>query len=113
PSLRQHRAQDALDLVERGLVGDQRRRELDDRVAAVVGPAVQAVVVQRLGEEAVEDAFGLLLGEGEDVPFEARRALQRGGDPVGERRGAPGGVRGGGADVRADHLGRQHQLGPA
>ena len=64
PRLRQHRAQDLLDLVEGRLVGDQRRRQLDDRVAAVVGTAVQAVLEQRLGEEAVEDALGLLVGEG-------------------------------------------------
>ena len=47
-------AEDLLDLVEVGLVADQRGRELDDRVAAVVGAAVEALVVERLGEEAAQ-----------------------------------------------------------
>ena len=42
PRLGQHRAQDGLDLLELLGVGDQRRRELDHRVAAVVGAADQA-----------------------------------------------------------------------
>ena len=41
-------AQDLLDLVEVRLVADQRRGELDDRVAAVVGAAVEARVVSAL-----------------------------------------------------------------
>src|SRR5450759_5441769 len=48
--LGQHRAQALLDVVELGLADDQRRCELDHRVAAVVGPAVQAGVEQRLGQ---------------------------------------------------------------
>lgn len=64
PGLGEDGAQDLLDLVEDRLVGDQRRGELDDRVATVVGAAVETVVVQRLGEEAVQDALGLLVVEG-------------------------------------------------
>src|SRR5437764_1461265 len=64
PCLGEDGAQDLLDLVEHRLVGDERRGELDDRIATVVGAAVEAVVVEGLGEEAVEDALGLLLVEG-------------------------------------------------
>ena len=42
----EHLAEDARDLVELRLAGDQRRRELDHRVAAVVGAADQALLVQ-------------------------------------------------------------------
>ena len=62
--LGEHAAQDLLDLVELGLADDQRRRELDHRVAAVVGPAVQAGVEQRLGEEAAQQPLGLVVVEG-------------------------------------------------
>ena len=58
------RAQRLLDHVELGLADDQRRRELDDRVAAVVGPAVQAGVEQRLGQEAAQQPLGLVVVEG-------------------------------------------------
>src|SRR4051812_34929012 len=44
PRFGQHRAQDAVDLLELGRVGDQWRAELDDRVAAVVGAADQAML---------------------------------------------------------------------
>ena len=54
--LGQHLAQDLLDLVEVLLVADQRGSELDDGVAPVVGAAVEARVVERLGEEAAEAA---------------------------------------------------------
>src|SRR5262245_43717536 len=57
-------AQDLLDLVEVLLGADQRRRELDDRVAAVVGAAVEALVVQRLGEVAAQQLLRLLVVEG-------------------------------------------------
>ena len=53
-----------LDLVEVRLVADQRRSELDDRVAAVVGAAVEAGVEQRLGEEAAQQPLGLVVVEG-------------------------------------------------
>jgi hypothetical protein len=48
PGLRQHVAQDLLHLVELGLATDQWGSDLDDRVAAVVGAAVQAVLEQRV-----------------------------------------------------------------
>src|SRR5690606_40276640 len=44
PRLSQHAAQDALDLVELGWTDRQRRGQLDDGVASVVGAAVQASV---------------------------------------------------------------------
>ena len=43
--------------------GDQRRRELDHRVAAVVGAADQAVLVQRAREEAAQQQLRLLVVE--------------------------------------------------
>ena len=46
-SLRKHLAQDRFDGVELGLTADQRRRQLDDGIAAIVGAAVQAVLEQR------------------------------------------------------------------
>ena len=42
---------------------DQRRRELDDRVAAVVGAAVQPGVEQRLGQEAAQQPLALVVVE--------------------------------------------------
>src|SRR3954468_16613045 len=57
-------AQDLLHLVEVLLVTDQRGSELDDRIAAVVGAAVEARVVERLGLEAAEELLGLLVVEG-------------------------------------------------
>ena len=45
-------AQHLLHLVELRRSADERRRDLDDDVAAVVGAAVQAVVEQRAGQEA-------------------------------------------------------------
>ena len=43
--------------------GDQRRRELDDRVAAVVGAAVQPGLEQRLGQEPAQQPLALLVVE--------------------------------------------------
>ena len=60
----QHHPQDLLHLVEVLLLARERRRELDDRVAAVVGPAVDALVVQRLGQEAAQQLLGLGVVEG-------------------------------------------------
>ena len=62
--LGQHLAQDLLHLVEVLLVADQRGSELDDRVATVVGAAVEARVVQRLGQEAAQQLLRLLVVEG-------------------------------------------------
>ncbi|CUR59731.1 hypothetical protein NOCA2670019 [metagenome] len=47
-----------------GLVADQRGRELDDGVASVVCPAVEAFVVERLGQEAAQQLLGLGVVEG-------------------------------------------------
>src|SRR5690242_9032950 len=57
------RAEPALDVVELRLADDQRRRELDDGVAAVVGAAVDAGVEERLGEVAAQEPLGLLVVE--------------------------------------------------
>ncbi len=62
--LGEHRAQPALDLVELGRTHRQRRGQLDDRVAPVVGPAVEAGVEERLGEEAPQQPLALILVEG-------------------------------------------------
>src|SRR5436305_967978 len=48
----EHRAQDLLDLLELLGTRDQRRRELDHGVAAVIGPADEAAPVELTGEEA-------------------------------------------------------------
>ena len=47
PRLGEHVPEDAGDLVELRLAGDQRRRDLDHRVAAVVGAADQALLEER------------------------------------------------------------------
>ena len=62
--LGEHLAQHAADLLELLGVGDQRRRQLDHRVAAVVGAADQPVLVERAGEEAAQQPLGLLVVEG-------------------------------------------------
>ena len=61
PRLAQHGAQDRLDLRELLGARDQRRGQLDDRVAAVVGAADQAAVVELAGEEAAQQLLGLLV----------------------------------------------------
>src|SRR6185437_5639490 len=63
PGLTQHGAQDLLDLVEVLLAADERRSQLYDRVAAVVGPADQPGVEQRLGQETAQQPLGLLVRE--------------------------------------------------
>src|SRR5689334_25194685 len=57
------RPQSRLDVVELGLADDQRRRELDHRVAPVVGAAVDAGLEQRLGQVAAQKALGLRVVE--------------------------------------------------
>ena len=52
-----------VDFLELLGVRDQRRRELDDRVAAVVGAADQAAAVELAGEEAAQQLLGLLVVE--------------------------------------------------
>ena len=63
PGLRQHRPQHVVDLVELLGVADQRRRELDHGVAAIVGAADQPAAVELAGEEAAQQPLGLLVGE--------------------------------------------------
>src|SRR5699024_3698940 len=63
PGLREDAADDLLHLVEFALAHRQRRRELDDRVSAIIGTAVQAAFVPLRGHEVLEDPLGLLLGE--------------------------------------------------
>src|SRR5688500_13324998 len=55
----EHRAQPRLDVVELRLADGQRRGELDDRVAAVVGTAVDPRVEEGLGEVAAQQPLGL------------------------------------------------------
>ena len=64
PASVEHDAEDLLDLVEVLLVADQRRGQLDDRVAAVVGPAVEPGLEERLGQEAAQQPLGLVVVEG-------------------------------------------------
>src|SRR6185437_14967704 len=63
PGLAKHSAQDLLDLVEVLLAAYERRGQLDHRVAAVVGPADQPGIEQRLGQEPAQQPLGLLVGE--------------------------------------------------
>ena len=60
----EHHPEDLLDLVEVLLGADQRRRELYDGVAPVVGPAVEPLGIELLGDEAEEEALALFGGEG-------------------------------------------------
>src|ERR1035438_1942071 len=61
--LGQHGAQSLLEVAELGLADDQRRCKLDHRVAAVVGPAVQAGLEQRLGQEPPQQTLALIVVE--------------------------------------------------
>src|SRR5690606_40248631 len=63
PRLLQHISQDPADLLELLRPGDQRRGELDDGVAAVVGAAVEARVEQRLRQEPAQQPLRLLVVE--------------------------------------------------
>src|SRR3954453_13979699 len=63
PRLGEDGAQDPVDLLERGGVRDQRRRQLDHRVAAVVCAADQAVLVEGARQEAAQQRLGLLVAE--------------------------------------------------
>src|SRR3954451_3500390 len=62
--LLEDRPQDGLHLLELLGAGDERRRELDDRVAAVVGAADEAPAEELAGEEAAQHRLGLLGAEG-------------------------------------------------
>src|SRR5688500_14236890 len=63
PGLGQHLAQDPVDDLELLAVRNQRRRQLDHGVAAVVGPADQAVLVELAGHEAAQELLALLVAE--------------------------------------------------
>src|SRR5215213_5846364 len=63
PGLGEHLAQDAVDDLELLAVRDQRRRELDDGLAAVVGAADEAVLEELARHEAAEELLALLVGE--------------------------------------------------
>ncbi len=63
PGLGQHRAQDGLDLRELLRAGDQRRRELDHRIPAIIGAADQPAAVELAGEEAAQQRLGFLVVE--------------------------------------------------
>ena len=63
PGLGQHAVEDVVDLFELLGVGDQRRRQLHDGVAAIVGPADQAALEELAGEEAAQQLLGLLVVE--------------------------------------------------
>src|SRR5512132_418104 len=54
PRLGQYTAQDLLHLVKVRLLADQRWRQLDDRIAAIVCPAIEAGLEQCLGQEAAQ-----------------------------------------------------------
>src|SRR5579863_7507164 len=60
----EHGAQHLLDLLELLAVADQRRGELNHRVAAVIGAADQAVLIESAREEAAQKPLGLRVVEG-------------------------------------------------
>ena len=62
-SLGEDLAEDADDLVELGLTGDERRRDLQHRVAAVVRAADQARVEERVRQVAAQELLALLVRE--------------------------------------------------
>src|SRR6185312_6420535 len=64
PRLLQDVTEDRGDLVELRLPRHQWRRQLDDRIAAVVGAADQPALVQARRQEAAQQPVALLLGEG-------------------------------------------------
>ena len=63
PGLAEHVAEDGHDLIELGRPGDQRRRDLDDGVAAVVGPADQTALEQARRQEPAQERLGLVVRE--------------------------------------------------
>src|SRR3954447_26065176 len=62
--LLEDRAQDRLDLLELLGPGDQRGRQLDHRVAAIVGAANQPAAEELGRQEAAQEVLGLLVVEG-------------------------------------------------
>src|SRR4051794_11174966 len=63
PGLGEHLAQDPVDDLELLAVRDERRRQLDDGVAAVVRAADQPVLEELARHEAAEQLLALLVGE--------------------------------------------------
>ena len=63
PGLGENVAENRDDLVELLLSGDERRRDLDDRVAAVVGTADQPALEELRREEAAQQRLALLVVE--------------------------------------------------
>src|SRR4051794_6352039 len=63
PGLGEDAVEDVVDLFELLGVGDQRRRQLHHRVAAIVGAADQTALVELAGEEAAQQPLGLLVVE--------------------------------------------------
>src|SRR5919197_203025 len=63
PSLAEHRPDHRLDLVELLGTRDERRRELDHRVATIIGAADQPALVELAREEAAQQVLGLLVAE--------------------------------------------------
>src|SRR5262245_44638140 len=63
PGRVEHGVEDVVDEVDVLTCGNKRRRELHDRVAAVVRAADQAGVIQALREEAAKQELRLLLVE--------------------------------------------------
>src|SRR5581483_3984521 len=63
PGLREDVAEDADDHVELPLRGDERRRDLDDGILAIVRAADQAVLEERVRQVAAEQRLALLGGE--------------------------------------------------
>src|SRR5437879_13779590 len=60
PGGREHVTQDPLHFVEVDLLADQRWGQLDDRLTAIVGAAVQPGLPQRLGHVPAQHPLGLL-----------------------------------------------------
>src|SRR5688572_9087620 len=59
----EHLAEDARDLVELGLTGDERWRDLDHRIATVVRAADHPGIPQRRREVSAEELLALVVGE--------------------------------------------------
>src|SRR4051794_9716928 len=63
PGFAEHRTQDRLDVAELLAVRHERRGELDDGVAAVVGAADQPAAVELAGHEPAQELLRLLVAE--------------------------------------------------
>src|SRR5436190_24392309 len=63
PRLGEDGSEDSDDLGELLLAGDERWRDLDDRVLAVVGAADEPVLEERLGQEPAQEGLALVRAE--------------------------------------------------